>query len=365
MSTLFHIFNSIQNTLFPWLEQALDPLSEKEQKFVQVLSVMDLETHMKAYRWKGKGRKRKNRLSMAKAFVAKAIYNFETTDILIDYLRGCKNTRRLCGWENPWQVPSKSTFSRAFAQFAEGNLTQDIHQAMVKEHCGEKLAGHISRDSTAIAAREKPAKKKSDDSEAQPKRKPGRPRKGEVVAPKPPKRLDLQPTRSLEDNLKDLPTQCDVGTKKNSKGYKESWTGYKLHFDCIDGDIPVSTILTSASLHDSQAAIPLSQMSQERIINLYDLMDSAYDAPQIHSFSKNLGHKPIIDHNPRRGEKIYMDPATKARFAQRSSAERVNSYLKDNYGGRNIRVKGAAKVMTHLMFGIIAITATQLFRLLE
>ena len=67
---------------------------------------------------------------------------------------------------------------------------------------------------------------------------------------------------------------------------------------------------------------------------------------------------------PRRGEKIYMDPATKARFAQRSSAERVNSYLKDNYGGRNIRVKGAAKVMTHLMFGIIAITATQLFRLL-
>jgi hypothetical protein len=52
-----------------------------------------------------------------------------------------------------------------------------------------------------------------------------------------------------------------------------------------------------------------------------------------------------------------MDPATKARFAQRSSAERVNSYLKDNYGGRNIRVKDAAKVMTHLMFGIIAITA--------
>ena len=365
MSTLFHIFDSIQNTLFPWLEQALDPLSEKEQKFVQVLSLMDLQTHMKAYRWKGKGRKRKNRVKMAKAFVAKAIYNFETTDVLMDYLRGCKNLRRLCGWENPWQVPSKSTFSRAFAQFSEGNLTQDIHEAMVIEHCGEKLAGHISRDSTAIAARERPVKKKSDQSVTQPKRKPGRPRKGEVVAPKPPKRLDLQPTRTLQDNLKDLPTQCDVGTKLNSKGYKESWSGYKLHLDCIDGDIPVSTLLTSASLHDSQVAIPLSQMSQNRITNLYDLMDSAYDAPQIHSFSKKIGHQPIIDHNPRRGEKIYMDPATKARFAERSSAERVNSNLKDNYGGRNIRVKGASKVMTHLMFGIIVITATQLFRLLE
>jgi len=60
-----------------------------------------------------------------------------------------------------------------------------------------------------------------------------------------------------------------------------------------------------------------------------------------------------------------MDPATKARFAERSSVEIVNSNIKDNYGDRNIRVKGAAKVMTPLMFGIIVITATQLFRLLE
>ena len=122
MSTLFQVWNSIQNTLFPWLEEALDPLSEKEKKFIQVVSLMGLEAHMKAYRWQGKGRKRKNRVNMANAFVAKAIYNFETTDILIDYLKGCKNIRRLCGWENPWQVPSKSTFSRAFAQFSQAVL---------------------------------------------------------------------------------------------------------------------------------------------------------------------------------------------------------------------------------------------------
>jgi hypothetical protein len=146
---------------------------------------------------------------------------------------------------------------------------------MVKEHCGEKLAGHNSRDSRAIAVREKPMEKKADKPVTQPKRKPSLPRKGEVVAPKPPKRLDLQPTRTLEDNLKDLRTHCDVGTKKKSKSYKESWTRYKLHLDCIDSDIPVSTILTCVSLHDSQAAIPLSQMNQDRITNLYDLMDSA------------------------------------------------------------------------------------------
>ena len=93
-------------------------------------------------------------------------------------------------------------------------------------------------------------------------------------------------------------------------------------------------------------------------------MDAAYDAPQIHAFSESLGHKPIIDNNPRRGEKVHMDPATLKRFGQRSSVERINGYLKDNYGGRTVRVRGHAKVMTHLMFGIIAITASQLFRLL-
>ena len=32
---------------------------------------------------------------------------------------------------------------------------------------------------------------------------------------------------------------------------------------------------------------------------------------------------------------------TKARFAERSSAEHVNSDLKDNYGGSHVHVKGA------------------------
>jgi hypothetical protein len=364
MSTLFDIWHTIQTQLFPWLEQERDPLSDKEQEFVQVVCLLDLPSHMREYCWRGFGRKKKSRLSMAKAFVAKSVYKFETTDILIECLKNCKNIRRLCGWELACEVPSAATFSRAFAEFAAHSLPQKIHEAMVIKHCGQKLAGHISRDATAIEAREKPVKAETSETVAKPKGKRGRPRKGEVPAPKPAKRVEFQGTRSLEENLKDLPKHCNVGTKKNSKGYKETWVGYKLHLDCIDGDIPISAVLSSASLHDSQVAIPLAQMSCQRVTNLYDLMDAAYDSPEIHAFSKTLGHVPIIDHNPRRGEKILMDPATKSRFAERSSAERVNSNLKDNYGGRNIRVKGASKVMTHLMFGIVAITAMQIFRLL-
>ena len=37
-----------------------------------------------------------------------------------------------------------------------------------------------------------------------------------------------------------LPTACGVGAKKNSKGYKVSWIGHKLHIDVADGGIPIS-----------------------------------------------------------------------------------------------------------------------------
>jgi hypothetical protein len=42
-----------------------------------------------------------------------------------------------------------------------------------------------------------------------------------------------------------------VGCKRNSKGHQESWIVYRLHLDTVDGDLPVSAVLTSASLPDS------------------------------------------------------------------------------------------------------------------
>ena len=62
---------------------------------------------------------------------------------------------------------------------------------------------------------------------------------------------------SLPQMLADLPTACDVGTKRNAKGHTTSWVGYKLHVDTADGGVPISCIMTSASTHDSQVAIPL------------------------------------------------------------------------------------------------------------
>jgi hypothetical protein len=92
--------------------------------------------------------------------------------------------------------------------------------------------------------------------------------------------------------------------------------------------------------------------------------ESAYDAPQIHEDSRQLGPVPIIDPNPRRGEKIPLAPAPAQRFKQRGASERVNSLLKERHGGRFVRVRGARKVMAHLLFGLIALTALQLYQLI-
>lgn len=361
MSKISSINIHMQRSLFPALEEEIGSLSVKEKQFVRVLELVEIRRFLSDQGWCGNGRKPHSRVAMARAFIAKSIWNIPTTRGLIDRISASPSLRRLCGWDTVSDIPHESAFSRAFELFSLRDLPSNIHKTLVCDVLGDHLFGHVSRDATAIEAREKPVKKKKKKAIA---KKRGRPRKGEKREKKV-RRLEEQPGRSLKKNLKELPAHCDVGTKKNSKGYKESWTGYKLHLDVVDGDIPVSGILTSASLHDSQVAIPLAQMTATRVTSLYDLMDAAYDAKEIHAFSRRLGHVPLIDHNPgRHGVKQKMDRPEAERYKERSSAERVNSNLKDNYGGRHVRVRGAKKVACHLMFGLLALTATQLFNLL-
>lgn len=376
VKTLSQYWLRIQSSLFPWLEEELGELTEKEQKLVATLDLIRVERFTGCSR-SLRGRPLKERSAVARAFVAKAVYNMPTTRALLDRLKSDNKLRRICGWERKGEVPSESTFSRAFAEFSESQLPACVHQAVITENLSEDIVGHISRDATEIEAREKPVREtKSAADEKKLERKPGRPRKGEVVV-REPTRLERQQAMTLEEMLEDLPHGCDVGTKKNSKGHKETWIGYKLHLDAADGQIPVSCILTSASVHDSQAALPLATMTSRRVTSLYDLMDSAYDAPVIREYSQSLGHVPIIDINPRRNtqlkeelraearrfELLHFERPEDRRYKQRTNVERVYARLKDEFGGRMIRVQGYAKVMTHLMFGILALTADQLMRL--
>jgi len=330
---------------------------------VTVLELLEIERFLPSYA--GVGRPAKDRVALARAFVAKATLNLPTTEALIDRLHADQPLRRLCGFSTRHRVPGKHRFSRAFAEFAQIRLAERSHEGLIRTHLGDQLIGHVARDSTAIEAREKPAAKPEQEARATPVRRRGRPRRGEMRPPKPETRLERQQKQTLAQMISELPMTCDTGTKRDSQGFKHSWHGYKLHIDTIDGDIPVKAILTSASVHDSQVMLPLMHATSARLTYCYDLADAAYCSPILREASRALGHVPLIDHNPRRGEKIPFAPHEAERFKARSQAERVNARLKDSHGGRHVWVRTPAKVMSHLMFGLSVIAATQLLRLLQ
>lgn len=365
MNTLSTILSTINQSLLPAVERTLEGgASEKIELFVRLINLSQPERLVERYQWHGVGCPPQDRLPILQAFLAKAVWNFPTTRALLDRLAYDPTLRRLCGWEKAADVPSEATFSRAFARFARDELPQQLHEATIKRCLGEKLLGHASTDATAIAGREKVARKPP--KPPKPKAKRGRPKKGEVRPAPEPKRLELQATRALAENLADLPRVADIGAKKTAQGVNQYWVGYKLHLSVVDGAIPVAAVLTSASLHDSQVAIPLLQLAAGRVTSLYDLADSAYYAGPIEAFSRSLGHVPVIE--PKAVGKTpapQMEPARRVRYGERTTVERVNSDLKDNHGAGAVRVRGAVKVMAHLMLGVLVVTVKGLFAMLN
>jgi len=336
-----------------------DPLTQIQKDLVMSLEVIEIEKYVCSGSYHWMGRTPEDRRPIARAFVAKAVYDLPTTRMLVDMLHTMPNLRMICGFLSRNDILSESTFSRAFAESSRDDLGRKVHDALVKGHLSDQLIGHIARDATAIRGNEKPVRKEKKEKAPE---KRGRPKKGEVRV-KDESRLFHRVNQSPTEALHSVPTQCDVGSKTNAQGYRETWRGYKLHVDTTDSGLPVSTVLTSASLHDSQVANPMMKLTSGKITYLYDLMDSAYDAIQIWDVSRALEHVPIIDRNPRRGEAIPMAPAEALRYHERTASERLNARLKEEFGARHVMVRRHKKVSLHLMFGIIALFADQLMRL--
>jgi hypothetical protein len=364
----------IQQVLFPHMAEVAGPLTKHHQQLISVLEFTRIEELIRGT-YGAVGRPEEDRRAIFRAFIAKAVFNLSTTVLLREYLLNDQTIRRICGFFRRCDVPSESTFSRAFRDFAKMGLPDRVHAMLIEKHQSDRLVGHISRDATAVEARERvdPVRKESMIAKATAvaqksahKPKKGRPKKGEARPPVPLKRLERQLTMTLKEMLSDLPNGCDIGTKRNSKGHTTRWKGYKLHLDTADGGIPISALLTSASVHDSQAAIPLATLTAQRVTSCYDVMDAAYDSEIIRNHSVALKHVPLIDFNRRNPKDTRaFDPCEAERYKERSVAERMNARLKDEFGGRTIYVRGALKIKAHLMFGIISLTVDQLIRLIQ
>ena len=212
--TLSGFWHSIQADLFPWLEEELGPLGGRYRRFVTVLEFARVESFLPHFR-SLPGRPVEDRAALARAFIAKAVFDIPTTRALIERLQVDRTLRRLCGWTYAGEIPSEATFSRAFAEFSASALPARLHEALIEKTLGDHLVGHVSRDATAIEARERPAPKPRAE---KPKRKRGRPRKGEE-RPRELRRVERQLKMTLPQMLDDLPKACAVGTKRNAKGH--------------------------------------------------------------------------------------------------------------------------------------------------
>ena len=369
-NNISNYWNKLHNNLFPELEEVLDgKLSKKMKQLVALLDMVRIENFIPSTS-RMAGRPPKNRSAVARSFLAKAVFNIPTTHLLIDRLKNDKTLRTICGFESQSQIPAESSFSEAFSLFATLKLPEIAHAFLIERQYKDEIVFHKSTDATAIEGREKAVKKEKVIKIKDKKRAA----KGCAKLT----RIEKQASghMTLFEMIADLPTDCNVGMKTSSTGHAYAWVGFKLHMSVDDHGIPLAALLTSASLNDSQVAIPLAEITNQRVTSLYDLMDSGYYADGISSHCRSLGHVPIIDKaakgviqkHEKEQEKLACKnlcwlPAEKIRYKKRTVVERAFSRLKDQFGALNIRVRGVVKVMSHLMYGVLAQTVDQLLKL--
>ncbi len=324
---------------------------------VAILEIVRIEDQIRQSR-RGTGRPPHDWWPIARAFGTKAILNLSSTRALIKRLEADATLRRILGFRSGGPLPHESAFSRVFGALARTGIPERTHAALVDRFVKDSGIAHAAFDASAIRAREK-ARNTRTSVAVTIKRKRERPKKGETLPP--PEMSGVARLLPMKPSgmKRALPRDCSWGTKRNSQGKYEVWKGYKLHVSVVEGGLPVSCLLTSASLHDSQAA-PFLLKKTARKVQGSCLADAAYDAASLRTLEKGLGLVPVIDQNPRRGEKIPMEPDRAVRYKARTQVERFFARLKDEFGGRMIYVRGNRKVRTHLMYGVLAILADPL-----
>jgi len=368
---------NLENCLFPEIKEQLGTLSTKEEKLIKILDFAQIEKNVTVVTITNTP---KDRVEIARAMIAKSVYNMQTTRDLIDRLHSDRVLRVLCGWRYKNDIPSEYKFSRVFKELSDLNIAQKTHEKFVEEYLSDTIFMYNAIDATKIPLREKPVKT---DKEEKPKNKVGRPKKGEKREPIKPKILEQQKKmKTTKEMLSLVSTACGIGVKQNSKGNREVWIGGKLHISAVDGDIPIVAFYSSANVHDSSVALPLMNEASQRVQYFYDLQDAGYYSKIIEEFSQKLNHKPIIDINPGNSKvlkaqiQLQKDEKDKFKFFnlpqssdthhynQRSMVERINKYLKDDFGCNTIYYQGATKVASVLAFGILSICIHQSLKLI-
>jgi hypothetical protein len=132
-------------------------LTDEYRTFLQMLRVIESALPPIMRRYAGVGRKPYQYLPLIRSNFAMRYFKIGQVKTLIQRLKGEPNLRLLCGFD---KVPGKATFSRYFSEFAKTDFLHETLDRMVKKAHADTIVLHVSRDSTAIEAREKAVAKK-------------------------------------------------------------------------------------------------------------------------------------------------------------------------------------------------------------
>ena len=182
-----------QRELFPTLEEELGPLGERYELFVTVLGFVPVEPFLTCWRGCRDARRRivrrwhepsaPRRCSPSRP-PARSSSALSSTGRCVACAAGARRGGPQRGDLLAVRVPSATSL--------DSTLPSRLHEALIDKTLRDHLVGHVSRDSTAILGREKPAPKPHQ--AATPKRRRGRPRKGEQRLDKAPRSWRASPT---------------------------------------------------------------------------------------------------------------------------------------------------------------------------
>ena len=117
---------NLESSLFSALKEELrlEELSYKEQKIIKILDFAQIEKNITVISITNTP---KDREEIARAFIAKSVYNFQTTRDLIDRLHHDRTLRIICGWRYKSDIPSESKFSRVFKELSDLQIAAKTH----------------------------------------------------------------------------------------------------------------------------------------------------------------------------------------------------------------------------------------------
>ncbi|MCM3735211.1 transposase [Bacillus cytotoxicus] len=265
-----------------------------------------------------------NYAAMIYALVARIVERIPTIKDLVKRLRHDFMFHLECGFLFSDRIPSEASFSRFTQKLSESNVLETVQEALLLQAIQEEF---ITDDVVSIDATHFESRDQATPQEKKPKPEPkkrGRKTKAEQEAFQQEKEerenqkniyektIEDQLNISLETLRTEISLRPNWGIKKNSEGKNTFWFGFKAHLAVgAKSQYILQSIMSSASLNDGKAAIPLLKGIQERFSSLtirYGVMDAGYDDEAIYTQLHRMKAKAIISYNKRNeGELLGFD----------------------------------------------------------